>query len=91
MVFDTAPLSETEFQYLAWYTDVTHEIKAITSGVRLVFTFNLCLEEPDTFRIPPTIDDDPAVVRVKQALCDWKESSCSPSQPYFLVYFLEHK
>lgn len=40
-VFDTSTTSEFDLSTLAWYSDVKHEIKAVTSGYRLVLTYNL--------------------------------------------------
>jgi 2OG-Fe(II) oxygenase superfamily len=39
--FSTAEASEFDFSYAAWYSDVRHEVKPVTSGYRLVLTYNL--------------------------------------------------
>jgi hypothetical protein len=39
--FSTAKTSEFGFSYAAWYSDVRHEVKPVTSGYRLVITYNL--------------------------------------------------
>ncbi|TCD68486.1 hypothetical protein EIP91_010661 [Steccherinum ochraceum] len=41
MVFDCSPDSLLKTNVMAWYTDVTHEIKPVTSGYRLALTYNL--------------------------------------------------
>ncbi|EXJ60531.1 hypothetical protein A1O7_04684 [Cladophialophora yegresii CBS 114405] len=38
---ETAPNSEFAMSYAAWYADVLHEVKPVTSGYRLVLTYNL--------------------------------------------------
>lgn len=40
-VFATSDFSSFDLTALAWYSDVTHEIKPISSGYRLVITYNL--------------------------------------------------
>ena len=39
--FDISPSSEFSISALAWYTDVIHEVKPVTSGYRLVISYNL--------------------------------------------------
>jgi hypothetical protein len=41
----TAPMSAYNVSALAWYSDVQHEIKAVTSGYRLVLTYNLVQDQ----------------------------------------------
>jgi hypothetical protein len=38
---DTSTTSQFDLTTLAWYSDVTHEVKPLTSGYRLVLTYNL--------------------------------------------------
>lgn len=45
---DTAPNSQFNTTTLAWYADVTHEILPVTSGCRLVLTYNLVVDSPTT-------------------------------------------
>ncbi|RYP51657.1 hypothetical protein DL768_003055 [Monosporascus sp. mg162] len=44
-VFATSDSSSFGLTALAWYSDVTHEIKEITSGYRLVLTYNIIQED----------------------------------------------
>ncbi|KAE8137651.1 hypothetical protein BDV38DRAFT_271224 [Aspergillus pseudotamarii] len=39
--FQTAPTSEFGVSWAAWYADVTHEVKPVTSGYRVVLIYNL--------------------------------------------------
>ena len=47
-VLDTARNSEFGLSALAWFSDVTHEVKPVTSGYRLVITYNLILNSSIT-------------------------------------------
>ncbi|KUI65191.1 hypothetical protein VM1G_00844 [Cytospora mali] len=40
-VYSTAPNSAFDLTALAWYSDVTHEVKEVTEGHRLVLTYNI--------------------------------------------------
>ncbi|TVY13045.1 hypothetical protein LARI1_G009289 [Lachnellula arida] len=40
-VFETAKFSDFGSSFLAWFSDVTHEVKPVLSGRRLVLTYNL--------------------------------------------------
>jgi hypothetical protein len=39
--FSSSPGSDFGFSYAAWYSDITHEVKPVTSGYRIVLTYNL--------------------------------------------------
>lgn len=45
-VFDNAEDSAFDTTILAWYTDVTHEVKEITSGYRLALSYHLINTSP---------------------------------------------
>ena len=45
-VFDNAKDSAFDTTILAWYTDVTHEVKEITSGYRLALSYHLINTSP---------------------------------------------
>ncbi|CAH0388370.1 unnamed protein product [Bemisia tabaci] len=49
--FETSASSNYEFSYACWYADITHEVLPVTSGHRLVLTYNL-IQQTD-FEIPP--------------------------------------
>ncbi|KAF2277392.1 uncharacterized protein EI97DRAFT_500363 [Westerdykella ornata] len=40
--------SLTEYSYVWWYSDMSHEILPVESGIRWVLTFNLVRDDPDT-------------------------------------------
>ncbi|CAH0392542.1 unnamed protein product [Bemisia tabaci] len=39
--FETAKSSNMSISYAAWYADITHEVTPVTSGYRLMLTYNL--------------------------------------------------
>lgn len=90
-ILQTAPLSDTDFQYLCWFTDVVHEIKPVTSGIRLVLTYNLCVHKQNAPCIRYHEPDDPQVRNLRDALMQWANASRGPMKPFTLVYLLEHK
>jgi hypothetical protein len=89
--FDFAPHSLTTMCALAWYTDVLHEVKPITSGYRLVLTYNLIHTAPG---IPqPTLPDmHNAVTELRSVLHKWAECQY-PDDPKLRIvaYLLKHK
>jgi hypothetical protein len=90
-MFNTSTFSESTYQYLAWYNDVTHEIRPVTSGVRLVLTYNLRLKDPGSDDISSSDASESGQARIKNALQDWQGAATYPSKPYFLTYILEHQ
>ncbi|KAI0897735.1 hypothetical protein F4806DRAFT_459701 [Annulohypoxylon nitens] len=40
-IFDTSKTSEYDLTTLSWFSDVTHEVKPLESGYRLVLTYNI--------------------------------------------------
>ncbi|KAH7119313.1 hypothetical protein EDB81DRAFT_667473 [Dactylonectria macrodidyma] len=43
---ETGPASKFDITAMAWYGDVTHEVKELTSGYRLILTYNIILDGP---------------------------------------------
>ncbi|KAH9917890.1 uncharacterized protein BXZ73DRAFT_105410 [Epithele typhae] len=72
---------------LAWYTDVEHEVKPITSGYRLALSFNL-LHTTTTLRpaLPTFAEVKP---RLEHVLRSWKQEQANGPQK--LVCLLEHQ
>jgi hypothetical protein len=54
-IFDIAPSASYSTSVLAWYTDVIHEVKPLTSGYRLALSYNLINTSPGI--PPPTLPD----------------------------------
>ncbi|KAK0234085.1 hypothetical protein IW262DRAFT_1477480 [Armillaria fumosa] len=62
LMFDFASQSQSSTTVLAWYTDVHHEIKRVTSGYRLALTYNV-IRPPSRGAEPlPTLSDVLTVV-----------------------------
>lgn len=81
----TAVTSEWSVSYLAWYSDVLHEVKPVTSGYRIVLTFNLIQTGTTMLKGISTYNERTA--SLKAALDQW-DIVCDPA---FLIYLLEHK
>lgn len=56
MIFDNSKDSAFETTSIAWYTDVTHEVKEITSGYRLALSYHLINTSPGIS--PPHLPSD---------------------------------
>ncbi|KAG9011066.1 hypothetical protein FRB90_007521 [Tulasnella sp. 427] len=75
---------------LAWYTDVVHEIKPITSGYRLALSYNL-IHTTKSLR-PALTDTSEAIAKIQRALLSWRQNlSNGPSAPKKILYLLEHE
>ncbi|KAL0565075.1 hypothetical protein V5O48_016954, partial [Marasmius crinis-equi] len=85
-VFNTSGPSSTKTTVLSWYTDVTHEIKPITSGYRLALSYNLF---HTTTSLHPSISAQVETVNtLRHILLSWKQQE---SEPEKIIYMLDHK
>ncbi|KAA1473715.1 hypothetical protein DENSPDRAFT_288983 [Dentipellis sp. KUC8613] len=87
-VYDIAPSSQTCTTVLAWYTDVVHEIKPITSGYRLALSYNLI--HTAFFLRPPLWPDTDLVEDLAFVLKEWSADT-SGTTPDKIVHMLEHR
>ncbi|KAI9771775.1 MAG: hypothetical protein M1835_006386 [Candelina submexicana] len=90
--FDTAKTSAFEQSYIAWYADVTHEIRPVTSGIRLVLTYNLIDTAPGITQSAASLDHEK--LKLRNILTLWKTSwddSEHMDCPDKLAYMLDHK
>ena len=71
---------------VAFYSDCRHEAKPVTSGHRVVLTYNLLLERGATH---PCTELDPALVAELAGCLD--AHFASASEPSRLVYLLDHE
>jgi hypothetical protein len=84
-IFATAPSSDFSITSLRWYSDFTHEIKKVTSGHRLVLTYNLI----QTSGIPASASFlTEQSSNLKTILLKWRAEFLTTQR---LVYFLDHK
>jgi hypothetical protein len=101
--FSSSPGSDFGFSYAAWYSDVMHEVKPVTSGHRIVLTYNL-IHRPSTMLLENRGKLTAELVSLLESwagLCqevfptsdqpvEWptdKENAC----PTALLYMLDHK
>ncbi|KZT35176.1 hypothetical protein SISSUDRAFT_1064684 [Sistotremastrum suecicum HHB10207 ss-3] len=87
-IFDVSENSAFGTSFMAWYTDVRHEVKPITSGYRLALSYNLVA--PIGVARPALSDCSRSVEAVRKVLLTWKDNF-SPSTPNKLAYLLDHK
>ena len=88
--FDSSsfPLFSTSFG--AWYADVFHEVEKVTSGHRVVLTYNLVQE---SFSLPQKASDADSRLRLKRVLALWEDAVADNTEEYppYLVHMLEHQ
>jgi len=88
-VMDCATDSLMSTSVLAWYTDITHEIKPIMSGYRLAISYNLV---HTTNALRPSLPLTHSVVnQLGQILLSWKQTYDLDSVPTKIIYLLSHK
>ena len=88
-VYNTSEGSGYQTTVLAWYTDVTHEIKPITSGYRLALAYNL-IHTTQTLR-PAISQNQRFSSTVKQVLVSWNEHAKAGLRvPGKVLYLLDH-
>ncbi|KAF4617001.1 hypothetical protein D9613_008504 [Agrocybe pediades] len=74
---------------LAWYTDVKHEVKPVTSGYRFALSYNLIHQSPAG--IPRLKDTSDAALRLKRVLEKWREDKYSDWKGNMMAYLLQHQ
>jgi 2OG-Fe(II) oxygenase superfamily len=87
----TAETSEFEYSYAAWYSDVTHEIKPVTEGYRLVLIYNLVQQSSGPLTTASASTD--SANRLKNVFSHWN-AGCSQEKidvPRMLAYKLSYK
>lgn len=89
-VYDCSAASLDSTTVMAWYTDVTHEIKPITSGYRLALSYNLI--HTTTSLRPALSSADDLVQKLREVLHVWdRDCGVSGYAPEKIVYLLDHK
>ncbi|KAG6910741.1 hypothetical protein DXG01_008273 [Tephrocybe rancida] len=89
---DLAAHSLFSTSVLAWYTDVTHEVKPLQSGYRLALSYNLVHSAPGIPR--PTLPDmNTATMRLQHVLHKWHKSAYQQEEmdDNFIAYLLDHQ
>ena len=91
-VIDLAPNSLLSTAVLAWYTDVKHEVKPVTSGYRLALSYNLIHVAPPHVPMPTLPEMGNAMTGVSRVLRKWRDERYEelPDVP-LLAYLLDHE
>ncbi|KAF2785805.1 hypothetical protein K505DRAFT_261308 [Melanomma pulvis-pyrius CBS 109.77] len=82
----TAETSAYDSYYLAWYADVTHEIKPVQTGYRWALAYNLIIDYDDSRLSASVLDSQ--IQSLVQVLSHWETLQYPPD---FLVYPLDHQ
>ncbi|KAK0724019.1 hypothetical protein B0T21DRAFT_395412 [Apiosordaria backusii] len=83
--------SETQPSMACWFSDVTHEVLPVASGIRWVLTYNLAIS-PQVHH-PSAAINTPELDGLRDALRAWLESrgrNDSDNEPDHLYYLLDH-
>lgn len=88
-VLDMAPISLLSTTILAWYTDVKHEVKPITSGYRLALSYNLIHTSPG-IPLPVLPDTSRALLQLRNVLRKWRKGAYD-EEPNMVAYLLDHQ
>jgi hypothetical protein len=84
--YATGPASKFDMTALAWFGDISHEVKELTSGYRLVLTYNIVLPTTSSPRSASFFDAQ--TEKLRRTLTDWRETDrCD----YKIYYPLEHQ
>ncbi|KAK7403543.1 hypothetical protein QQX98_010678 [Neonectria punicea] len=84
--YATGPASKFDLTALAWFGDVSHEVEELTSGYRLVLTYNIVLTSGSS---PPSASFfDAQTEELQRILASWRETDRSDFRVY---YPLEHQ
>ncbi|KAL1670117.1 hypothetical protein GGF50DRAFT_94716, partial [Schizophyllum commune] len=87
-VFDCSVNSAHQTTVLAWYTDVKHSIKPITSGYRLALSYNV-YHTKNALR-PSLPTNHSAVTALRHVLLSWKQMNRLDA-PRKMIYLLDHQ
>ncbi|KAK7470418.1 hypothetical protein VKT23_001844 [Stygiomarasmius scandens] len=90
--FDFSSESLLSTIVMAWYTDVFHEVKPVTSGYRLALSFNLVRSVSSSLYMPGLPDTNRGVENVRTVLSKWqKERAGYEGAEDKIAYMLDHQ
>lgn len=96
-VFDASQGNLFTTTALAWYTDVVHEVKPVTSGFRLALSFNL-IRNPNAPSVPKLPSLDGPIRDLERVLKAWRHAELDGEDPVTgdelpqkLAYILDHQ
>ncbi|KAH8103885.1 hypothetical protein BXZ70DRAFT_669976, partial [Cristinia sonorae] len=87
-VFEHSSTELLQTVVMAWYTDVTHEVKPVVSGHRLVLSYNLI--HTTTSLRPAVSHNDEFQTRIRDVLQSWKRDG-GKAAPEKILYLLSHQ
>ncbi|KAF8656949.1 hypothetical protein AX16_002304 [Volvariella volvacea WC 439] len=87
--FDFAQNSGSTTSVFAWYTDVVHSVKPITSGYRLALSYNLIFRSHNSRQLAPQPVHS-SLPRLRKILTAWHRG-LYPSSHDVLAYSLDHQ
>ncbi|KAI9744730.1 MAG: hypothetical protein M1818_001655 [Claussenomyces sp. TS43310] len=90
MIFQTAETSAFDCNYMAWFSDVVHEVLPVTSGRRLVLTYNII----NTLGVHASASDIvKSSTRLRNIFLSWQHlyDNKKDRESSMLVYQLEHQ
>lgn len=77
---------------LAWYTDVRHEVKPVTSGYRLALSYNFIHVAPPNVPRPSLPDTSSSAEMLRRILRKWKAKKyVGESDQQLMAYLLDHE
>ncbi|KAG9238196.1 hypothetical protein BJ875DRAFT_437669 [Amylocarpus encephaloides] len=88
-VFETSKFSDYNASFLAWFSDVTHEVKPVISGHRLVLTYNLVHRSLGPRDLSASSDSTGA--KLGALFSEWKEGLHKSPYTRLVAYELEHQ
>ncbi|MCJ1405243.1 hypothetical protein MMC11_008470 [Xylographa trunciseda] len=90
-ILKTADTSDFGYTYLAWYADVEHAVKPLTSGYRLALTYNLIFTAPGLNQSASS--SARKKLELENLLSSWKRilATAGSEGPKLLAYMTEHK
>ncbi|KAL9580360.1 MAG: hypothetical protein Q9212_004541 [Teloschistes hypoglaucus] len=89
--FATATNSAYQFNYIAWYADVMHEVRPIASGYRLVVVYNLVQTSPGAVQTAAKLLGEKDKLGTVFAAWGRGIKKQNADAPNFLLYQLEHE
>lgn len=90
-IIDFSASSSANTAVLAWYTDVLHEVKPVTSGYRLALSYNL-IHTSTRVPLPMAPTDDGPCGKLRKVLRNWKTGKYEESEKCgYIAYLLKHK
>lgn len=87
VLYDCSKTSKST-NIMAWYTDITHEIKPVESGYRLALSYNL-IRTTQSVR-PPVQSNARMTAALDRILQAWSQDLHGVDSPPKLIYRLDH-